>query len=37
MTPVCTVCELHAESTFKIEGMDCREEVAILGAPLQET
>src|SRR5216117_2452018 len=30
MTPTCTVCELHAESTFKIEGMDCREEVAIL-------
>ncbi|HZR27070.1 MAG TPA: cation-translocating P-type ATPase [Vicinamibacterales bacterium] len=30
-TPVtCTVCELHAESTFKIEGMDCREEVALL-------
>ena len=29
MTP-CTVCELHAESTFKIEGMDCREEVAVL-------
>jgi len=27
---VCTVCELHAESTFKIEGMDCREEVAML-------
>ena len=26
----CTVCELHAESTFKIEGMDCREEVAML-------
>jgi Cd2+/Zn2+-exporting ATPase len=26
----CTVCEIHAESTFKIEGMDCREEVAIL-------
>ena len=26
----CTVCELHAESTFKIEGMDCREEVALL-------
>ena len=22
----CTVCELHAESTFKIEGMDCREQ-----------
>src|SRR6185295_1621000 len=30
MTAVCTVCELHAESTFKIEGMDCREEVALL-------
>jgi Zn2+/Cd2+-exporting ATPase len=26
----CSVCELHAESTFKIEGMDCHEEVAIL-------
>src|SRR5437870_3476682 len=26
----CLVCELHAESTFKIEGMDCREEVAML-------
>ena len=26
----CTVCELHAESTFRIEGMDCHEEVAIL-------
>jgi Cd2+/Zn2+-exporting ATPase len=26
----CTVCEIHAESVFKIEGMDCREEVAIL-------
>ncbi|MBI3493442.1 MAG: cadmium-translocating P-type ATPase, partial [Acidobacteria bacterium] len=30
MTTSCTVCELHAESTFKIEGMDCREEVAML-------
>jgi len=35
MTPTmtarqCSVCELHAESTFKIEGMDCREEVAML-------
>ena len=28
--PVCTVCELHAESTFKVEGMDCREEVAMI-------
>ena len=26
----CAVCELHAESTFKIEGMDCREEVAMI-------
>jgi Cd2+/Zn2+-exporting ATPase len=26
----CAVCEIHAESTFKIDGMDCREEVAIL-------
>ena len=30
MTATCTVCELHAESTFTIEGMDCREEVAML-------
>ncbi len=29
-TVTCTVCELHAESTFKIEGMDCREEVAMI-------
>jgi Zn2+/Cd2+-exporting ATPase len=28
--PACPVCELHAESVFKIEGMDCHEEVAIL-------
>ena len=26
----CAVCELHAESTFRIEGMDCREEVAMI-------
>ena len=30
MTTVCTVCVLHAESTFKIEGMDCHEEVALI-------
>ena len=30
MSTACTVCELHAESTFRIEGMDCHEEVAIL-------
>ena len=29
-TTTCSVCELHAESTFKVEGMDCHEEVAIL-------
>ena len=26
----CSVCELHAESTFRVEGMDCHEEVTIL-------
>ena len=26
----CPVCEIHAESTFRVEGMDCHEEVAIL-------
>jgi Cd2+/Zn2+-exporting ATPase len=26
----CSVCEIHAESTFKVEGMDCREEVALI-------
>ena len=26
----CTVCELHAESTFAVEGMDCHEEVALI-------
>jgi Zn2+/Cd2+-exporting ATPase len=30
MTTTCTVCELHAESTFRIEGMDCRDEVAMI-------
>ena len=30
MSATCGVCEIHAESTFKIEGMDCHEEVAIL-------
>ena len=29
-TTTCEVCELHAESTFKVEGMDCHEEVAML-------
>jgi Cd2+/Zn2+-exporting ATPase len=28
--PACLTCELHAESTFRIEGMDCREEVALI-------
>ncbi|MGE0448229.1 MAG: heavy metal translocating P-type ATPase [Vicinamibacterales bacterium] len=26
----CPTCDLHAESTFKVEGMDCREEVALI-------
>ena len=29
-TPTCTVCELHAEAVFRVEGMDCNEEVVIL-------
>jgi Cd2+/Zn2+-exporting ATPase len=29
-TATCPVCEIHAESVFRIEGMDCHEEVAIL-------
>src|SRR5436190_2713538 len=32
----CQVCELHAESTFKVEGMDCHEEVAILEKRLRK-
>ena len=28
--PACPTCELHAESVFRVEGMDCHEEVAIL-------
>jgi Cd2+/Zn2+-exporting ATPase len=26
----CSTCELHAEAVFRVEGMDCSEEVAIL-------
>ncbi len=26
----CTTCELHAEAVFRVEGMDCNEEVVIL-------
>jgi Zn2+/Cd2+-exporting ATPase len=28
--PVCAVCEVHTESTYRIEGMDCHDEVQIL-------
>jgi Zn2+/Cd2+-exporting ATPase len=28
--PACTVCELHTESVYRIEGMDCHEEVQLL-------
>jgi len=34
--PTCQVCEVHAESIFKIEGMDCHEEVAILEKRLKK-
>ncbi|MGH9253637.1 MAG: heavy metal translocating P-type ATPase [Vicinamibacterales bacterium] len=27
---VCATCELHAEAVFRVEGMDCTEEVVIL-------
>ena len=27
---VCATCELHAEAVFRVEGMDCNEEVVIL-------
>lgn len=30
VSPACTVCELHAEAVFRVEGMDCTEEVVIL-------
>jgi Cd2+/Zn2+-exporting ATPase len=26
----CTICERHAESIFAVEGMDCRDEVALI-------
>ncbi|MEQ1757757.1 MAG: cation-translocating P-type ATPase [Vicinamibacterales bacterium] len=26
----CATCEIHAEAVFRVEGMDCREEVVIL-------
>jgi Cd2+/Zn2+-exporting ATPase len=29
-TSDCHVCELHAETTFRVDGMDCANEVAIL-------
>jgi len=28
--PVCARCEIHAEAVFRVEGMDCNEEVVIL-------
>jgi Cd2+/Zn2+-exporting ATPase len=36
MAATCPVCEVHAESIFKIEGMDCHEEVAILEKRLKK-
>jgi Cd2+/Zn2+-exporting ATPase len=29
-TPACPACETHADSTFRVTGMDCHEEVALL-------
>jgi Zn2+/Cd2+-exporting ATPase len=29
-TAACAICELHAEAVFRVEGMDCTEEVVIL-------
>ena len=29
-TAACSTCELHAEAVFRVEGMDCNEEVVIL-------
>jgi Cd2+/Zn2+-exporting ATPase len=29
-SPVCPNCEIHAEAVFRVEGMDCNEEVVIL-------
>ena len=36
MASTCQVCEVHAESIFKIEGMDCHEEVAVLEKRLKK-
>jgi hypothetical protein len=30
MTQPCSTCELHAEAVFRVEGMDCQEEVVVL-------
>ncbi len=31
----CPICEIHAESTFCVEGMDCQDEVALIGRRLK--
>ena len=31
----CEVCQIHAESVFRVEGMDCHEEVSILERTLK--
>ncbi len=30
VAPACTACEVHTESVYRIEGMDCHEEVQLL-------
>ena len=34
-TATCSTCELHAEAVFRVEGMDCGDEVVILERRLQ--
>ena len=30
--PACPVCEVHAESVYRVEGMDCHEAKAVADA-----
>ncbi|MEW5981732.1 MAG: heavy metal translocating P-type ATPase [Acidobacteriota bacterium] len=36
LVPSCPVCEIHAESVFRVDGLDCHEEVAILNRRLKD-
>jgi Zn2+/Cd2+-exporting ATPase len=35
--PSCPVCQIHAESVFRVEGLDCHEEVALIERRLKGT